>query len=221
MPKMQVTNLKLWKPVKGKSAKKLMLEWIGEPNVGVVDHGQASQVTKEIGENSQQALQTMTQPSVFAYSFYAASDPFLADNNFDPFLDLDSPDDADIEIPQSFRKGKGGLETVEEDEIARGGGNETEKNIVTDVEEGSDSEAGNDSGQGSDSESSNGYDSDELVDKENLVEHVHVDMDTVDKSNADTLGVEDRHGEFNANEEIDVDLDVIDNEEFESASNED
>ncbi|GJS80144.1 mutator type transposase [Tanacetum coccineum] len=59
---------------------------------------------------------------------------------------------------------------------------------------------------------------DELVDKENLVEHVHVDMDTLDKSNVDTLGVDDREGEFNANEEIDVDLDVIEIEEFESTS---
>ncbi|GKG45032.1 hypothetical protein Tco_0495110, partial [Tanacetum coccineum] len=91
----------------------------------------------------------------------------------------------------------------------------------TDVEEGSDSEAYNESGQGSDSESSNGYDSDELVDKENLEEHVHVDMDTLDKSNADTLGVDDREGEFNANEEIYVDLDVIEIEEFESTSDAD
>ncbi|GJW62054.1 hypothetical protein Tco_0111389 [Tanacetum coccineum] len=186
MPEMQATKLKPRKPVKGQPDKKLMLEWIGDPNVGVVDHGQASQGTKEI-----------------------------ADNDFDPFLDLDSLDVVDWEIPQSIGKGKGVLETFEEDEIARGGGNENKTNNVTDVEEGSDS------GQGSDSESSDGNDSDELVDDENPVEHVHFDMDTLDKSNADTLGVEDRHDEFNANEEIYVDLDVIDNEEFESALDED
>ncbi|GJV23106.1 hypothetical protein Tco_1375801 [Tanacetum coccineum] len=109
----------------------------------------------------------------------------------------------------------GVLETFKQDEIARGGGNENKTNNVTDVEEGSDR------GQGSDRESSDGNDSDELVDDENAVEHVHVDMDTLDKSNANTLGVDDKHGEFNANEEIDVDLDVIDNKEFESASDED
>ncbi|GJU45246.1 hypothetical protein Tco_1202512, partial [Tanacetum coccineum] len=152
-----------------------------EPNVGAVDQGQASQVTKEIGENK---------------------------NDFDPFLDLDTLDDADMEISKSVGKGKGGLETVEENEIIIGGGNETKINDVIDVEE------------GSDSESSNGTDSDELVDKENRVEHIHVDMDTFDKSNVDKLDVEDRQGKFNSNEEIDVDLDVINNEEFKSALDE-
>ncbi|GKA62166.1 hypothetical protein Tco_0761685 [Tanacetum coccineum] len=178
MLEMQITKLKPRKPVKGQSAKKLMLKWIGKPNVGVVDH----------------------------------------DNDFVPFLDLDRLDVADREIPQFVGKGKSVLETVEEDEIARGGGNETETNNVINVEEGSDSEDDSDSGQGSESESSDGNDSGELVDDENPVEYVQVDMDTFDKSNVDTLDVDDRHGEFNANEEIDVDLDVIHNEEFESAS---
>ncbi|GJW85875.1 mutator type transposase [Tanacetum coccineum] len=113
-----------------------------EPNVGVVDHGQASQVTKEIGESSQQALQTMTQRSMFADSFYATSNPYLADNDFDPFLDLDNLGDANREIPQSVGKGKGGLEIVYEDKIIIRGGNEIETNNVTDVEEGSDSKEG-------------------------------------------------------------------------------
>ncbi|GJS38754.1 hypothetical protein Tco_0563797 [Tanacetum coccineum] len=187
MPEMKVIKLRPRKPVKGQYSKKLMLEWTGEPNVGAVDQGQASQVTKEIGESN---------------------------NDFDPFLDLDTLDDADREISESIGKGKGGLETVEEDEIVIGGGNETKTNDVTDVEEGSDSK------EGSDNESSDGTDSDELVDKENPVEHVHVDMDTFDKSNADKLDAKDRQGEFNSNKEIDVDLDAIDNEEFESASHE-
>ncbi|GKB71194.1 hypothetical protein Tco_0932606 [Tanacetum coccineum] len=165
MPEMQVTKLKPRKPVKGQSAKKLMLEWNGEPNV--VDQGQASQVTKEI------------------------------DNDFDPFLDLDSLDDADRDIPQ------------------------TKTNNVTDAAEGSNREEGSDKEEGSDSDNSDGNDSDELVDNENPVEHVHVDMDTFDKNNADKLGVKDRQGKLNAHEDIDVDLDVIDNEEFESASDED
>nr|GEY64425.1 hypothetical protein [Tanacetum cinerariifolium] len=155
MPKMQVTKLKPWKPVKGQSAKKLMLEWNGEPNV--IDQ----------------------------------------DNDFDPFLDLVTLDDADREKPQ------------------------TKTNNVTDIAEGSDREESNNREEGSDSGSSDGNDSDELVDNENLVEHVHVDMDTLDKNNADKLSVEDRQGELNAHEDIDVDLDVIDNEELESASNED
>ncbi|GJS45340.1 hypothetical protein Tco_0595461 [Tanacetum coccineum] len=189
MPEMQVTKLKPRELVKGQSVKKLMLEWNGEPNV--VDQGQASQVTKEIGESSQPASQTMTQPNVFADSFYAASDPFLADDDFDPFLNLDTLDDADKEMRQ------------------------TETNNVTDAAEGSDKE------EGSDSDNSDGNDSDELVDNENPIEHVHVDMDTFDKNNADKLGVKDRQGKLNAHEDIDVDLDAIDNEEFESASDED
>ncbi|GJS34893.1 RNA-directed DNA polymerase, eukaryota [Tanacetum coccineum] len=195
IPEMQVTKLKPRKPVKGQSAKMLMLEWNGEPNA--VDQGQASQVTKEIGESSQPASQTMTQPSVFADSFYVASNPFLAENDFDPFLDLDTLDDADRDIPQ------------------------TKTNNVTDAAEGSNREEGSDKEEGSDSDNSDGNDSDELVDNENPVEHVHVDMDTFDKNNADKLSVEDRQGELNAHEDIDVDLDAIDNEEFESASDED
>ncbi|GJZ52743.1 hypothetical protein Tco_0607628 [Tanacetum coccineum] len=155
----------------------------------------------------------------FFCRFYPESYDGEDEIDFDPFLDLDSLDVADMEIPQSIRKGnetETNNVTDVEDEIARGVGNETETNNATDVEEGSDSEKGNDSKHGSYSESSDGNNSDE-----NPVEHVHVDMDTFDKSNADTLGDKDKHGEFNANEEMDVDLDVIDNEEFESASDED
>ncbi|GJR79298.1 hypothetical protein Tco_0150083 [Tanacetum coccineum] len=188
MPEMQVTKLKPRKPVKGQSTKKLMSEWNGEPNV--VDQGQTSQVTKEIGESM---LQTMTHPNVFADSFYAPSDPFLVDNDFDPFLDLDTLDDADREIPQTKTNNVNNAE------------------VGSDGEVGSDREDGSDREGGSDTKSSDGNDSDELVDNENLVEHAHVDMDTFDKNNADKLGVEDRQDELNTHKEIDVDLDVIDN----------
>nr|GEZ89534.1 hypothetical protein [Tanacetum cinerariifolium] len=118
-------------------------------------------------------------------------------NDFDPFLDLDTLDDADRGIPQ------------------------TKTNNVTDAVEGSNREEGNDREEGSDSESSNGNDSDELVDNENPIEHIYVNMDTFDKNKADKFDVEDRQGELNSHENTDVDLDVIDNEEFESASDED
>ncbi|GJS84268.1 retrovirus-related pol polyprotein from transposon TNT 1-94 [Tanacetum coccineum] len=45
---------------------------------------------------------------------------------------------------------------------------------------------------------------------------VEVDMDHFDKSNANTIGNK-RTPEFNANEDFDIVIDVIDNEEFESA----
>ena len=73
MPETQVSKLKPRKPVKGQSAKKLLLDGNEESNVGVVEHGEASQGTKEIGESSQPASQTMPKPSVFADSFYSAS----------------------------------------------------------------------------------------------------------------------------------------------------
>ncbi|GJY73721.1 hypothetical protein Tco_0478152 [Tanacetum coccineum] len=98
----------------------------------------------------------MTQPSVFVDPFYSASDPFLSDNDFDPFLDLASLDVTDKEIPPSV-------------------GNEA--NDVNDREEGSGSKLSDD-----------GNDNDELVDVENPVEHVHVNTDTFDKNNPDTMG---------------------------------
>nr|GEV91051.1 hypothetical protein [Tanacetum cinerariifolium] len=143
MPEMRVTKLKPRKLVIGHSAKKLMLEWNDEANVGSMDNGQASKGTKEI--------------------------------------DLVGLDVTDREIPPFVRNGKVVLEITEEEEITRakdgGEGNETEANDVNDRKEGSGSESSDD-----------GNDSDELVDVENLVEHVHVNTDTFDKNNPDTMG---------------------------------
>nr|GEW07338.1 hypothetical protein [Tanacetum cinerariifolium] len=50
---------------------------------------------------------------------------------------------------------------------------------------------------------------------------VEVNMDSFDRTNADNMGYEQNPMEFNANDEIEVDMDVMDPDEFESASDED
>ncbi|GJR72688.1 mutator type transposase [Tanacetum coccineum] len=59
-----------------------------------------------------------------------------------------------------------------------------------------------------------------FVDTDNQLVDVEVDMDHFDTANAKTMG-NDRTPEFNANEVFDIGIDVIDTEEFESASDED
>jgi hypothetical protein len=59
----------------------------------------------------------------------------------------------------------------------------------------------------------------EIVDNDNPLEHVDVDMDNFDKDNANTMGQDAR--EFNADEGIEVNVEVMDNEEFDSADEED
>ncbi|GKG60960.1 hypothetical protein Tco_0616776, partial [Tanacetum coccineum] len=61
---------------------------------------------------------------------------------------------------------------------------------------------------------------DELVDTDNELVDVEVDMDHFDRTNAKIMGNEGTL-EFNADEEFDIGMDVIDTEEFESASDED
>ncbi|GJU72051.1 mutator type transposase [Tanacetum coccineum] len=46
-------------------------------------------------------------------------------------------------------------------------------------------------------------------------------MDSFDRNDADNMGYEQNPREFNANDEIEVDMDVMDHDEFESASDED
>ncbi|GJR49223.1 hypothetical protein Tco_1399744 [Tanacetum coccineum] len=62
-------------------------------------------------------------------------------------------------------------------------------------------------------------DSDELVNEKNELVNVAVVMYHFDRVNANTMGNEDTP-EFNADEEFDINIDVIDNEVFESASDE-
>nr|GEU88229.1 hypothetical protein [Tanacetum cinerariifolium] len=73
---------------------------------------------------------------------------------------------------------------------------------------------------GSDSDS-DGYStkSDRLVDEENELVDVEVDMDGFDKANANTMRNKGT-SEFNAYEDFDIGIEVVDNDEFESASDE-
>ncbi|GKB51638.1 hypothetical protein Tco_0902391 [Tanacetum coccineum] len=75
-------------------------------------------------------------------------------------------------------------------------------------------------GDGSDSDN-DGYssESDGLVDEENELVDVEVDMDGFDRANDNTMGNEGTT-EFNADEDFDIGIEVVDNDEFESASDE-
>lgn len=71
-------------------------------------------------------------------------------------------------------------------------------------------------------ENSDSEDNDMLVDKEHEFVDVQVDMEDFDRTNAKTMGNDDRP-QFNADEEFDTELGIygLDNDEFESASDED
>ncbi|GKG23230.1 hypothetical protein Tco_0388533, partial [Tanacetum coccineum] len=75
-------------------------------------------------------------------------------------------------------------------------------------------------GDGSDSDS-DGYssESDGLVDEENKLVDVEVDMDGFDRANDSTIGNECTT-EFNADEDFDIRIEVVDNDEFKSAFDE-
>ncbi|GJU84177.1 mutator type transposase, partial [Tanacetum coccineum] len=70
-----------------------------------------------------------------------------------------------------------------------------------------------------DSSDSDGYssESDGLVDVENELVDVEVDMDGFDRANDNIMGNEGAT-EFNADEDFDIGIEVVDNDEFESAS---
>lgn len=155
--------------------------------------------------------------SDFTNDFYYASNPFLGENDFDSFFGLVSLNVADNgrNVEEYVGKGKGVaedrdlgknvVETVEEEELVK-------------VEDKDGKDDGDDNDELVDED---GNDSDELVDDDNPVEHVYVDMDNFDKTITDTMNADERQAELNANEEIEVEIDVIDNEKFESASDED
>ncbi|GKB54062.1 hypothetical protein Tco_0904815, partial [Tanacetum coccineum] len=72
----------------------------------------------------------------------------------------------------------------------------------------------------SNDDSSDSSENKKLVDADNELVDVEVDMEHFDKINAKTMG-NDGTPEFNAHEDFDIGMDVIDTKEFESASDED
>nr|GEX27052.1 hypothetical protein [Tanacetum cinerariifolium] len=70
-------------------------------------------------------------------------------------------------------------------------------------------------------QSSGEEESDGFVDVKNHVEEVEVNMDSFDRTDVDKISYEQNPREFNANDEIEVDMDVMDPHEFKSASDED
>ncbi|GJZ23478.1 hypothetical protein Tco_0560937 [Tanacetum coccineum] len=145
---------------------------------------------------------TLTTPTKFANDFYSASNPFLEEDN--PFFGLDSePVDATTAKNECVDKGKG---VVLDDDQVHVATDNTMENETDD--------------ENNDGDSSKSSEHDELVDVDNDLVDVAVDMDHFDRTNAKTMGNEGTP-EFNADEEFDMGMDVIDTEEFESASDED
>ncbi|GJW67985.1 hypothetical protein Tco_0122409 [Tanacetum coccineum] len=60
-----------------------------------------------------------------------------------------------------------------------------------------------------------------LDDEENLVEEVALNMDTFDRTDVNNMDYDQNTKEFNVNEDFEVDMDVMDPDEYESASDED
>ena len=160
--------------------------------------GQSSQVS-EVGQSSQSKPTLNDQPSSFVEDFYSIDDPFMGNDDFQQLVGLENLK-AVVEGPSIDVGDKGKGVAVDDGAV----------NLGEDV----------DIAHSTDEEQSDGY-----VDEENPLEHVAVNMDTFDASNADKMGTTELPKEFNANEEIevdvDVDVDVMDVDEFESASDED
>ncbi|GJY71350.1 zinc finger, SWIM-type containing protein [Tanacetum coccineum] len=141
----------------------------------------------------------------FVDDFYAVDDPFNGQSDFEPLFGLD--DIAPLVNVDGTVKGKG--KAIEVDVVDKG------KDIAIDdeIENLDDTE---DEEQSSEEEESDGF-----MDVENPMEEVKVNMDSFDRNDADNMGYEQNPREFNANDEIEVDMDVMDPDEFESASDED
>ncbi|GJX95094.1 mutator type transposase, partial [Tanacetum coccineum] len=145
------------------------------------------------------------QPCAFVDDFYAVDDPFNGQSDFEPLFGLD--DIAPLVNVDGTVKGKG--KAIEVDVVDKG------KDIAIDdeIENLDDTE---DEEQSSEEEESDGF-----MDVENPMEEVKVNMDSFDRTDADNMGYEQNPREFNANDEIEVDMDVMDPDEFECASDED
>nr|GEX28085.1 transposase, mutator type [Tanacetum cinerariifolium] len=163
----------------------------------------------EDGESSQPKTTTDTTQTEFAIDFYTTCDPLIG-QDFHPFFTLYSaPMDA-INTP-----------TTKADCVGKGKGIALDDGQV-DVSEDVDwNEAAEDENRDWDDSDSDGYnsESDGLVDEENELVDVEVDMDGFDRAKANTMGNEGTT-EFNADEDFDIRIEVVDNDEFESASDE-
>nr|GEV48284.1 hypothetical protein [Tanacetum cinerariifolium] len=161
------------------------------------------------GESSQPKTTTDTTQTEFATDFYTTYDPLIG-QDFDPFFRLYStPIDA-INTP-----------TTKADCVGKGKGIALDDGQV-DVSEDVDwNEAAEDENRDGDDSDSDGYNSksDGLVDEENELVDVEVDMNGFDRAKANTMGNEGTT-EFNADEDFDIRIEVVDNDEFESASDE-
>ncbi|GKB35969.1 hypothetical protein Tco_0880911 [Tanacetum coccineum] len=158
----------------------------------------------EDGESSQPNTTNPTTQTDFDNDFYSASDTFLVEDDFDHFFGLDSePVDATNAKNECVDKGK--RVALDDDQIHVQGDNTMENETYD----------GN-----SDGDSSESSKHDELMDTNNKLVEVEVDIAHFDKTNAKKIGNEGKP-KFNTDEEFDIGMDVIDPEEFESASDED
>nr|GEY18489.1 hypothetical protein [Tanacetum cinerariifolium] len=142
----------------------------------------------------------------FVDDFYAFDDPFNGQGGFEPLFGLD--DIALLVKVDGIVKGKGKVIEVDvgdKDKVITIDDKIESLDDVEDEEHSSEEE-----------EESDGF-----VDVENPVEEVEVNMESFDRTDVDNIGYEQNLREFNANNEFEVDIDVMDPDEFESASDED
>ncbi|GKD80780.1 hypothetical protein Tco_1347619 [Tanacetum coccineum] len=185
-----LSKMKPRRPVSRNCAKKLMLGW-KQNDANVI--GKSSS-RHEDGESSQPNTTTATTQIEFVNDFYSASDPIMGEEEFDPFFGLDSePVDAKTTRNKCVDKGK--RVALDYDQV----------HVTTD--NGLENETEN---ENSDKDSS---ESDELVDEDNELVDVAVKINYFDRTNAKTMGNEGTLA-FNAYEDFDIGIDVIDAEEF-------
>nr|GEV60217.1 hypothetical protein [Tanacetum cinerariifolium] len=177
---------------------------------GVEQEVELQVVAGKAGVNSV-SLNRGREDDEFATDLYTTCGPLMG-QDFDPFFGLDSAlvDATNTPTTKVNYVGKGKGIALDDGQV----------DVSEDVDWNEAAEDENRDVDGSDSDSdSDGYssESDGLVDKENKLVDVEVNMDGFDRANANTMGNKGIT-EFNADEDFDIGIEVVDNDEFKSAS---
>ena len=226
-------------------ARKLVIDVNKVQSSGVEKNVEPYVVRVDEGQSSMPAVKdTPSQGnSAFVNEFYSSYDPYVEsqDPNFDPFADLDSI------LPQNDTQQVEMDDLVADAVVSEGHGVDTEVSqdhgvdtVVseghgydTEVSEGVNDDVETSEGHGDDAETSEGskvtdssdddsQDSDYIVDEENYVEEVDVDMEdfrlNIDET-VEFMGCKNKD-EATDEGEIEDDVEVLNNEYFESATDE-
>ncbi|GJX69309.1 mutator type transposase [Tanacetum coccineum] len=194
----------------------------GQINRGAKDAGQSSGGANDACQSSEGAKDVEPYVpsqcnSAFVNDFYSLFDLYVEsqDPNFDPFADLDS-------ILPTNTTHQAETNVGDKDDLvsehSQGHGDDIEHRDDTEHSEGNEHSKGNEDTDSSD----DSHDSDYIMDEENYVDDVDVDMEDLHYNIDETvefMGSKNRDKTFDE-EEIEEDVEVLNNDYFESDSDE-